>query len=289
MQGDVVVVTGGTSGIGQVAAETLANRGARIVLIAREPQRAAGTLAKLKVAGPDAQHSVHLADLSSIEATRRVGAAIAASESRIDVLINNAGAVFGRREVSVDGLEMTFAVNHMAYFVLTQALRDRLVATPGARVVSTASAAHTSGKLDFNDLQSTTSYSSIRAYGTSKLCNILFTRELARRFMGTGVTANCLHPGFVATRFASQSGGLIQALAPLAKLFAVTPQQGADTIIYLTASPDVADKTGLYFYKRKPISPSPTAQDNAAASVLWATSEAIAGGVKLGFGVDPGG
>jgi len=280
MQGEVVVVTGGTSGIGQVAAETLASQGARIVLIARDQQRAAETLAKLKAAGPAVQHSVHLADLSSIEATRRVGAEIAAAEPRIDVLINNAGAVFGRREVTVDGLEMTFAVNHMAYFVLTQALHDRLVATSGARIVSTASAAHTSGKLDFNDLQSTTSYSSIRTYGTSKLCNILFTRELARRLMGTGVTANCLHPGFVATRFGSQSGGLIQALAPLAKLFAVTPKQGADTIIHLAASPEVADKTGLYFYKRKPISPSPIAQNDAAASILWATSEVIATGVK---------
>jgi len=249
MQGKVVVVTGGTSGIGQVAAETLAGQGARIVLIARDQARAAETMEKLRTAGPNAKHGLHLADLSSIVQTRRVGEQIAAGEPRIDVLINNAGAVFSRRKLSPEGLEMSFATNHMAYFVLTQALRERLVATPGARVVSTSSNAHTSGKLDFDDLQSARSYSGVRAYGTSKLCNVLFTRELARRLAGTGVTANCLHPGFVASRFGSQSGGLIQVLAPLAKLFAVTPKQGADTIIYLATSPQVAETTGLYFYK----------------------------------------
>ena len=276
MQGRVVVLTGGTSGLGQVAAETLAAQGARIILIARDPARAAVTLARLQAAGPGVAHSAQMADLSSIAETRRVGAQIAAAEPRIDVLVNNAGAVFSRRQLSPDGLEMTFAVNHMAYFVLTEALRERLVATPGARVVSTASNAHTGGRLDFDDLQSANSYSSFRVYGTSKLCNILFTRELARRLTGSGVTANCLHPGFVATRFGDQSGGVIQALAPLAKQFAVTPKQGADTLIYLAASPQVAEMTGLYFYKRKPTSPSTAGQDDAAAGRLWAASEAIA-------------
>jgi NAD(P)-dependent dehydrogenase (short-subunit alcohol dehydrogenase family) len=281
MQGKVVVVTGGTSGIGQVAAETLAGQGARIVLIARDQTRAAESMAKLRAAGPSAEHSLHFADLSSIVQTRRVGEQIAAAEARIDVLINNAGAVFGHRQLTPEGLEMTFATNHMAYFVLTQALRERLTATPGARIVSTSSTSHTSGKLDFEDLQSAKAYSAIRTYGKSKLCNVLFTRELARRLAGTGVTANCLHPGFVASRFGSQSGGWMQFITPMAHLFAIAPQQGADTIIYLASAPQVAGMSGLYFYKRKPISTSPAGQDDAAAARLWEVSEAIAEQVVL--------
>lgn len=281
MQGKVVVVTGATSGIGQVAAETLASQGARVVLIARDEARAAETLAKLQAAGPGVPHSVHIADLSSIAETNKVGVQIAAAEPRIDVLINNAGAVFSHRKLSPDGLEMTFALNHMAYFVLTQALRERLVATPGARIISTASSAHKSGKLDFDDLQLAKNFSGVRAYGASKLCNILFTRELARQLAGAGVTANCMHPGFVASRFASESGGIIQMISGLAKLFAVSPKRGADTIIYLATSPQVTKMSGLYFYKRKPISPSPAAQDDAAARQLWIASETIVAEVKL--------
>jgi NAD(P)-dependent dehydrogenase (short-subunit alcohol dehydrogenase family) len=280
MQDKVVVITGGTSGIGQVAAETFASHGARIVLIARDQARAAETMAKLRAAGPHMKHSLHLADLSSIVQTRSVGEQIAAAEPRIDVLINNAGAVFSRRQLTPEELEMTFATNHMAYFVLTQALLERLMVTAGARVISTSSSAHASGKLNFEDLQSEKTYSGFRAYATSKLCNLLFTRELARRLAGTGVTANCLHPGFVASRFGSQSGGLIQFISPVAKLFAVTPKQGAETIIYLATSPQVAGMTGLYFYKRKPINTSPAAQDDGAAMRLWAASEVIAAGVR---------
>lgn len=275
-----MVVTGGTSGIGQVAAETLASQGARIVLIARDQTRAADTMAKLRAAGPHAKHSMHLADLSSIVQTRSLGEQIAAAEPRIDVLINNAGAVFSRRQLTPEGLEMTFATNHMAYFVLTQALLERLMVTTGARIVSTSSSAHASGELDFEDLQSEQSYSAFRAYATSKLCNVLFTRELVRRLAGTGVTANCLHPGFVASRFGSRSGGLIQFISPMAKLFAVTPKQGAETITYLATSPQVAGMTGLYFHKRNPISTNPAAQNDAAAKRLWAASEVIAAGVK---------
>jgi NAD(P)-dependent dehydrogenase (short-subunit alcohol dehydrogenase family) len=235
-------------------------------------------MAKLRAAGPHAKHGLYLADLSSMVQTRRVGGQIAAAEPRIDVLINNAGAVFGQRKLTAEGLEMTFATNHMAYFVLTQALLERLGATRGARIVSTSSTAYSSGKLDLADLQSEKAYSAFRAYAASKLCNVLFTRELARRLAGTGVTANCLHPGFVASRFASQAGGWMQFISPVAKLFAVTPTQGADTIIYLATSPQVDGMTGLYFYKRKPINTSPAAQDDAAAARLWAVSEAIAAG-----------
>ena len=278
MRGKVVVITGGTSGIGQVAAEQLAGMGARIVLIARDKARADATLVRLNAAGPNAKHEVHLADLSSIAATKAVAAKIAEAERQIDVLVNNAGALFNHRQLSPDGLEMTFAVNHMAYFVLTEGLRERLVGTPMARVVSTASGAHQGARLDMDDLQSAKAYSGFSVYGRSKLCNILWTRELARRFdgVGLGVTANCLHPGFVATRFGDGSGGFMQALMPLAKLMAISPQKGAETIVHLASSPDVDGVSGQYFYKSKPMEPSLEAQDDAVAAWLWAQSVRLA-------------
>ncbi len=272
MDGKVVVITGGTSGIGQVAATALARQGARIVLIARDRARVAQALAEISRAAPGVAHRAVYADLSSITETRRVGAEIAATEPRIDVLINNAGALFNRRRVSPDGLEMTFAVNHMAYFVLTEALLPTLKQSGPARIVNTASAAHQGAKLDFNDLQSERAYSGFQVYGRSKLCNILFTRELARRLKDSGVTANSLHPGFVATRFGDGSGGLLQALMPIAKLGAISPAKGAETIIYLASSPEVAQTSGVYFYLSKPKTPSPEAQDDDAAARLWAES-----------------
>jgi NAD(P)-dependent dehydrogenase (short-subunit alcohol dehydrogenase family) len=281
MQGKVVVVTGGTSGIGEVAAEVLAAMGARIVLVARDRTRGEATLAKLRQANGAAAHSAHYADLSSIAATKALGAEIAAAEPRIDVLVNNAGALFNRRQVSVDGLEMTFAVNHMAYFVLTEALRGRLAAAPGARIVSTASGAHSGAKLNRDDLQSTQGYSGFAAYGRSKLCNILWTREAARRYAADGIIANCLHPGFVATRFGDRSGGFLQLLMPLAKRMAVTPQKGAETIVYLASSPEAADTTGKYFYHCQPLAPSEAAQDDSTAAWLWEQLELLANKVRL--------
>ena len=191
MQGKTVVATGATSGIGAIAVVELARMGARIVFIARDAKRAEATLAKLEAVAPGRGHSAHIADLSRVAETKRIGGEIAAGEPRVDVLINNAGAIFSDRRVTADGLEMTFALNHMAYFTLTQALRDRLVGSAPARVVSTASAAHAGARLDFDDLQCARGYSAWRAYNRSKLANILFTRELARRLAGTNVTANC--------------------------------------------------------------------------------------------------
>ena len=189
-----------------MAAVELARRGARIVLIARDRSRAEAVLREIRAANPGIAHRAHYADLSSIDETRRAAAEVATTEPRVDVLINNAGALFNRRQLSPDGLEMTFAVNHMAYFVLTEALRDVLLASAPTRIVSTASGAHRGARLDFDDLHSERSYAGFQVYGRSKLCNILFTRELAHRLEGTGVTANCLHPGFVATRFGDPLG-----------------------------------------------------------------------------------
>ncbi len=277
MRGKTVVITGGTSGIGEVAAVALAKMGARIILIARCKARADATLARLRDSAPGTAHSVYFADLLRVVEMKRVAAQIADRESRIDVLINNAGALFATRRLTEDELEYTFALNHMAYFVITEGLRERLLASGPARIINTASAAHQGAMLDFDDLQSAKSFGARKAYGRSKLCNILFTRELARRLHGTGVTANCMHPGFVATRFGDQSGGVISRFVWLAKFFAISPAKGAETIIYLASSPDVAETTGQYFYKSVPTTPSSWAQDDRSALLLWQRSAALAG------------
>jgi retinol dehydrogenase 12 len=277
MKGKTIVATGATSGIGEAAVLVLAGLGARIVLVARDETRAKATIQKLEAKAPGLDHRLHLADLSSMAETRKVGETIAASEPRIDVLINNAGAIFSDRRVTPEGLELTFALNHMAYFVLTEALREKLIASAPARVVSTSSGAHKGVSLDFGDLQSANGYKMLGVYGRSKLANILFTRELARRLAGTGVTANCLHPGAVATRFGDSSGGMLRRLLPVLRLLFISPEQGADTIIYLASSPEVEKTTGEYFVKRKITAPSVAAQDDAAAKKLWEASETLAG------------
>ena len=276
MQGKTVVATGATSGIGEVAAVKLATMGARIVFVARDAQRAEVTLAKLERVAPRLGHRFHIADLSLMVDTRRVGAAIVESEPRIDALINNAGAIFSQRRVTSEGLEMTFALNHMAYFVLTEALRERLVASAPARIVSTASAAHAAAKFDPDDLQCAQGYGGWKAYSRSKLDNILFTRELARRLVGSGVTANCLHPGFVASRFGDEMGGWGRRLLSLGKsMFAISPDDGADTIVHLVSAPELATVSGEYFARRKVQAPSAAARDDRAARQLWEASEAL--------------
>jgi NAD(P)-dependent dehydrogenase (short-subunit alcohol dehydrogenase family) len=278
MRGKIVVITGATSGIGQVAAENLAGMGARLVLVARDKARGEAALARLRQAGSGPIHTIHYADLSRIAEMKRVAAQIAAAEPRIDVLINNAGALFSSRQVTADGLEFTFATNHMAYFVLTHGLRTNLLAAaPTARVINTASDAHKGNVLDFSDLQSTKSYSGFKVYGRSKLANILYTHELARRWAGTGVTANTLHPGFVATRFGDESGGMLSFGVRIAKSFAISPEKGAETIVYLASSDDVANISGKYFYKCRVATPTKEAQDDEAAKRLWVETEKLAG------------
>jgi retinol dehydrogenase 12 len=279
MRGKVVVITGGTSGIGQVAAEQLAGEGARLVLVARDRARGEATLERLRARGPGVSHRAHYADLSRIGDTRRVAAEIAAVEPRVDVLINNAGAMFATRQVTPDGLELTFALNHMSYFLLTHGLRERLRAAAPARVVNTASGAHRRARLDLDDLQSARDYRGLMVYGRTKLCNILYTRELARRWAGTGVTANSLHPGFVATRFGDASGGLFSYVVRASKkVFALSPEKGAETLVFLASSPEVATISGGYFYRCHLATPTRAAQDDAAARRLWAETERLAGG-----------
>jgi NAD(P)-dependent dehydrogenase (short-subunit alcohol dehydrogenase family) len=274
MQGKTVVITGATSGIGEVAAIRLAEQGARIVFTARDPARADDTMAALKKANPGADHALHMADLSTLAEMKRVAGELA-REPQIDVLINNAGALFNKRQETADGLEMTFALNHMAYFTVTNLLLAKL--KPGARIVTVASNAHRGAKLDFNDLQSRKGYIGFPVYARSKLCNILFNRELARR-IGSGITANALHPGFVATRFGDNSGGLMRTVLKVAKpIGAISPEEGAQTIIYLASSPHVPGVTGEYFYECKPTTPTAEARNDEDARKLWEISESIAG------------
>jgi NAD(P)-dependent dehydrogenase (short-subunit alcohol dehydrogenase family) len=277
MQGKVVVITGATSGIGEVAARRLAGMGARIVLVARDKTRGQQTLRRLHRGNLSVSHSIHYGDLSRISEMKRLAVEIAAAEPRIDVLINNAGAMFGSRQMTEDNLEFTFAINHMAYFVLTQGLRERLLASSPARIVNTASDAHKGRVLDFEDLQSAKRFSALNVYGRSKLCNILFTRELSRRWDGKGVTANCLHPGFVATRFGDGSGGFLSRAISMAKIFAISPEKGAETIVYLASSPEVARVSGEYFYKSRPAMPTAEARDDPAAKRLWIESARLSG------------
>ncbi len=275
MQGKTVIITGATSGIGEVAAIRLAGQGARIVFTARDRKRADDTMAALRNANPSADHAVHMGDLSTLAEMKRVGAELA-REPRIDVLINNAGAMFNRRQETVDGLELTFALNHMAYFVITNTLRPKL--TSGARIVTTASNAHRGARLDFDDLQSRHGYAGFPVYSSTKLCNILFNRELARRIAGSTVTANALHPGFVATRFGDNSGGLLRTVFKVAKpIGAISPEEGAQTIIYLASSPKVANVSGEYFHECRIATPTAEARNDADARRLWEISERIAG------------
>jgi NAD(P)-dependent dehydrogenase (short-subunit alcohol dehydrogenase family) len=277
MQGKVCVITGATSGIGLVAAEQLAAMGARLVLVGRDKARGEAAMARIKRRTAGAEIRIHYADLSRLVEMSRLGSEIAAVEPRIDVLLNNAGAMFAARRVTEDGLERTFAVNHMAYFVLTNRLEERLAAAAPSRIVNTASDAHRGNTLDFDDLQSERRYRGLTAYGRSKLANILFTRELARRLAGSGVSANCLHPGFVASRIADNNSGVFRLGVTIAKsLWGLSPERGAQTMVYLASSPEVAGVTGGYFAKLRPATPTAAAQDDAAARRLWDESARIA-------------
>ncbi|HXP12882.1 MAG TPA: SDR family oxidoreductase [Stellaceae bacterium] len=277
MTGKTVVITGATSGLGSVAAERLAQLGARLVLVARNRTKAEAMARTLRDRHPGLEAQILIADLSSLAEIRKLAAALPEAAPRIDVLINNAGAIFSRRETTVDGLERTFALNHMAYFLLTVLLLDRLKAGAPARIVNVASEAHRNASLDFGDLQTEKNYSGWLAYRRSKLANILFTSELARRLEGSTVTANCLHPGFVATSFGDNNGGPFRLAVGLAKRFmAISPCQGGETLVYAASAPEIAGMSGVYFDKNLPREPSAAAQDNETAKRLWNASERLA-------------
>ncbi|HEV2374458.1 MAG TPA: SDR family oxidoreductase [Streptosporangiaceae bacterium] len=275
MNGEVCVVTGATSGIGKAAACALARMGAQVVLVGRDRDRGAAALAEVAAAST-VQPRLEIADLASLEQVRELAARLGALD-RVDVVVNNAGFVAGQRRVSQDGFEEVFAVNHLAPFLLTNLLLDKLKASAPARVVTVTSDAHTAAKLDLDDLNLGNGWESWRSYANSKLANILFTRELARRLAGAGVTANCAHPGVVRTGFGRDASFFMRAGLTVARPFLLTPERGADTIVYLASSPEVAGESGGYYVKRKRREPSAAARDEATAQRLWQLSEELTG------------
>ncbi|HEY0604776.1 MAG TPA: SDR family oxidoreductase [Herpetosiphonaceae bacterium] len=281
MQDKLIMVTGATDGIGKETALGLARMGAHVIVVGRTPVKIAATVEQIKAESGNGQIDSMQADFSSLAQIRQLAKTFYQRYDHLDVLVNNAGGVFGSRSETADGFEWTFGVNHLAPFLLTNLLLPALQVAArrsgSARVVTVSSAAHMMSKLNFDDLQNQRRYSGFRAYAQSKLANLLFTYELARRLKGTGITANALHPGGVASNFGRGQPGLFSKLVGFAMSFGITPEQGAQTSIYMASSPEVAGVTGTYFNKQKPARSSPASHDAAAAAQLWQISEQLTG------------
>lgn len=276
MDGKQCLITGGTNGIGLIAARELARQGAHVVIVGRNPEKTAHTVEFMRQTTGNPNISSLIGDMSSMADVRRVAREYAASHSRLDVLLNNAGAFFGKRLVTKDGYEMTFALNHLGYYTLTRDLLDLLKRSAPSRVVNVTSEGHRLGRVNFDDLMGEKRYGAQRAYTQSKLANIMFTHELAWRLQGTGVTSNCVHPGIVATNFAKEHPtGFMSFLIDLFDPLMLTPEQGADTLIWLSSSPEVEGVTGKYFYKRKERRPKSQARNPMECSRLWEVSEQL--------------
>lgn len=282
MHGKICLVTGATSGIGKATAQALAQMGATVVMVGRNATKTTQLVEEIRAASGNPNVDSLLADLSSQQDIRRLAAEFWTQYSHLHVLLNNAGATFTTRQLSVDGIEMTFALNHLAYFLLTNLLLDILKASAPARIINVSSDAHSGGKIDFDNLQGERSYSGFGPYGNSKLANILFTTELARRLQGTGVTVNALHPGLTSTGFGRNNPGLLmKIMGAVIPLIARSPEKGAETSIYLASSPEVQSITGKYFVKRKVTQPAPQAADQAVARKLWDASAEMAHLVEI--------
>ena len=278
LEGKICMVTGATSGIGAVTARALAQKGARVIIVARNVNRCENTVAE--IIQTTGNHAVEymLADLSSQDEIHNLVRVYQDKYERLDVLVNNAGGFFMSRLESIDGIEMTFALNHLNYFLLTNLLIETIKASAPARIVNVSSAAHQNASIDFDDLQDKHNYSGWQAYGQSKLANILFTYELARRLEGTGVTVNALHPGFVATNFGANNAGFLGTLVRrFMNLFSIDVETGAQTSIYLTASAEVEGVTGKYFVKQQAVASSEISYDQTTAKRLWEISEEMTG------------
>ncbi len=274
MNGKIVVVTGASNGIGAVTALELARMGARVLLVVRNEQKGKLVLEQIKnQTGQNAE--LFLADLSLVGQTRRVAEEISRVAPVIDVLVNNAGGIFTERLETKEGLEMTFALNHMAYFALTTLLLPNLKAAKNARVVSVSSNAHNMARIRWDDLQAKEKFNGTTAYGNSKLMNLLFSNELARQLEGTGMTSNALHPGVVSTGFAQNATGAWKWFFGFAKPFLITPEKGAETSIYLASSHEIESATGMYWDKKRPVQPSAAALDQTSQKHLWLESEKI--------------
>jgi len=273
MHGKICLVTGATNGIGKATAQALAQMGATVVIVGRNAPRTAQVVEELRAASDSEYVDSLLADLSSKEEIWRLADEFKSKYQQLHVLLNNAGGTFATRLLSVDGIEMTFALNHLAYFLLSNLLLDTLKASAPARIINVSSDAHSRGKIDFDNLQGELSYSSFGPYGNSKLANILFTTELAHRLEGTGVTVNALHPGLTSTGFGRNNPGLLmKIMGAVIPLIARSPEKGARTSIYLASSPEVQSVTGKYFVDCKVTQPAPQAADSTVAKRLWDVS-----------------
>ncbi len=273
MPNKTILITGATNGIGLETARGLAKTGAHLILVARDAAKGERVVAELKKATQNEQIDLLIADLSRQNSVRALATQVLDRYPRLDVLVNNAGGVFNPRTITADGIETTWAVNHLAYFLLTYLLLDRLKAGAPTRIVSVSSAAHFGGRIRLDDPEfKNGGYNAMGAYSQSKLANILFTKELARRLVGSGVTANCLHPGMVATGFGRSTMGWMGSIVGLAMRFGLSPEQGAATSIYLATSPAVADVSGEYFADRKVARVDAKANDAELARKLWALS-----------------
>ncbi len=271
MSGRTVVVTGATSGIGKATAVGLAGLGARVAVTGRDRGRAEAAAGEVRAAGGTADAFV--ADLSSQAEVRRLAGELIQTLPRIDVLVNNVGGYWDTRHITADGLERTFAVNHLAPFLLTNLLLDRLKQSAPSRVVTVASNAQSLGRIEFDDLQGERSYSGSRAYNQSKLANVMFTYELAKRLRATSVTANALHPGVVSTAFGAEDPGMTQRLVvPFMRPFMKSADRGAATSIHLASGPDLEGVSGVYFAKGTPTTSSKQSHDEAVAARLWQVS-----------------
>ncbi len=279
LRGKTALVTGATNGIGRASARALARMGARVYLVARDAGRAEDTRAEIESESPDADPRVLLADLGSQADVRRAAAEFLATHEPLHILLNNAGVMQLARSETGDGIETTFAVNHLAYFLLTNLLVERIRESAPARIVNVASDAHRmGGPLDFDDLGAATRYSAMGVYGRSKLANLLFTRELARRLAGSGVTVNALHPGMVRTGLGQNNHApILKFLANLARPLFRSPDKGAETSIWACTAPELDGVTGRYFADRREVPPHAHAQDDAAARRLWEASEKLVG------------
>jgi NAD(P)-dependent dehydrogenase (short-subunit alcohol dehydrogenase family) len=277
MQGKKVMITGATSGIGRETAIGLGKLGAQLILVARDQKKGDETVAAIRAAGATQPIDVLIANLSLMAEVRRLAEAVHKKTDRLDVLVNNAGAWFAKRELTSEEFELTFALNHLSYFLLTNLLLDLLKAAPAGRIINVASEAHRGAHVDFKDLQSENNYSLLGAYGISKLENILFTAALSRRLEGSRVTANALHPGVVATGFGLNNRGLVRLAMKIAQLFFISPEKGARTSIFLASAPEVAGVSGKYFDKCKERAPSPAALDEATQEELWRVTAQLTG------------
>ncbi len=277
MQDKVCLVTGATSGIGEETAKVLAKSGATVIVVGRSEQKCAETVTQIRQQTSKAQVEYMVANLSSQKSIRALVKQFKNKYSRLDVLVNNAGAIYLSRQQSVDGYELTFALNHLGYFLLTNLLLDRILASAPSRIINISSAMHSGAPLDFDDLQNTRKYDGMRVYGQSKLANVLFTYELARRLEGKGVTVNAVHPGMVATNFAANNGVLGKIARPFINLGSISITEGAETMIYLATSPEVEGVTGKYFVRCKPRQSSPASYDEAVQKKLWQVSEEMIG------------